>query len=37
MRLTLVLQQVAQDVETSAVCIAILLFWQTIFNLAFCC
>jgi len=31
------LLQVGLDVETSAVCIAVLLFGQTSFNLAFCC
>ena len=36
-RTTWVLLQVGLDVETSAVCIAVLLFRQTSFNLAFCC
>jgi hypothetical protein len=36
-QLTLVLLHVGLDVETSAVCIAVLWFGQTSFNLAFCC
>ncbi len=35
--ITLVLLQVGLDVETSAVCIAVLLFRQTNIYLAFCC
>jgi len=34
---TKILLQAGLDVETSAVCIAVLWFGQTIFNLAFCC
>ncbi len=34
--LTLVLLKVGLDIETPAVCIAVLLFGQTSFNLAFC-
>ena len=34
---TLVLLQVGLDIETSAVCIAVLLFRQTNIYLAFCC
>jgi hypothetical protein len=34
---TLVLLQVGLDVETSAICIAVLWFRQTSFDLAFCC
>jgi hypothetical protein len=37
MQATLVLLQVGLDVETSAVCIAVLLFRQTNIYLAFCC
>lgn len=35
--LTLVLLLAGLDIETSAVCIAVLLLAQTSFNLAFCC